>query len=107
TSGITLTVCHHAVLHNQYSVARNAGVATLVYAVIFTIEQVFEYLHAPFSINDSIYGTTFYMLTGFHGFHVVIGTIFIFVCFIRLLQGHFTSSHHVGLESAIWYWHFV
>ena len=107
TSGVTLTICHHAVLHNRYIIARNAIIATLVYAVIFTVEQVFEYLHAPFNINDSIYGTTFYLLTGFHGFHVIIGTIFIFVCFVRLLYTHFTSSHHVGLESAIWYWHFV
>lgn len=106
-SGITLTIAHHAVLNGYYKVAITAFISTLVYAVIFTIEQVFEYFSASFSINDSIYGSTFYMLTGFHGFHVIIGTIFIAVCFFRFLNSHFTSTHHVGLESAIWYWHFV
>ena len=107
TSGITLTIAHHAVLHGYFKIARSAFISTLFYAVIFTIEQFFEYLSASFNINDSIYGSTFYLLTGFHGFHVIIGTIFIFICFLRFLKLHFTSSHHVGLESAIWYWHFV
>lgn len=73
---------------------------TIIYAFIFIIEQFFEYLNASFNINDGIYGSTFYMLTGFHGFHVIIGTIFIFVCLIRLYFGHFTFDHHLGFEAA-------
>jgi cytochrome c oxidase subunit 3 len=69
--------------------------------------QVYEYFNAPFTISDSVYGSIFYLLTGFHGFHVVVGTIFLIVCFIRLLKNHFSRGHHIGLESSIWYWHFV
>lgn len=107
TSGVTLTMAHHALLHNYGKLAIRSTYATCVYAFIFTVEQFFEYLHSSFNINDGIYGSTFYMLTGFHGFHVIIGTIFIIVCLIRLIAGHFTSTHHVGFESAAWYWHFV
>jgi heme/copper-type cytochrome/quinol oxidase subunit 3 len=67
----------------------------------FTSIQLYEYKHASFAINDGIYGSTFYMLTGFHGFHVIVGTIFITVCFFRQLAYHFTREHHLGLEMAI------
>lgn len=107
TSGVTLTICHHAIVHGYYNLAINSIVATIAYALVFTVEQFFEYLHSSFSINDGIYGSTFFMLTGFHGFHVIIGTIFIVVCAFRLELGHFTNTHHVGFESAAWYWHFV
>ena len=73
----------------------------------FTFFQLFEYINAPFSISDGIYGSTFYMATGFHGFHVIIGTIFLMVCLYRLYKQHFTCTHHIGFESAAWYWHFV
>lgn len=79
----------------------------LVLAVLFTSCQAFEYSRAAFSINDSVYGSCFYMITGLHGFHVIIGTLFILVCFIRHLKHHFTRKIHVGFESAAWYWHFV
>ena len=107
TSGITLTICHHSIIHGYFILARDSILVTIIYALIFTVEQFFEYLHSSFNINDGIYGSTFFMLTGFHGFHVIIGTIFIGVCSIRLVLGHFTSTHHVGFESAAWYWHFV
>lgn len=107
TSGLTLTICHHGIIHGDTILALESIDLTLCYAMIFIIEQYFEYLHSSFSINDGIYGSTFFMLTGFHGFHVIIGAIFIGVCFIRLWFGHFSSSHHVGFEAAAWYWHFV
>lgn len=77
--------------------------ATILLGAFFTSIQLFEYKHANFSINDGIYGSVFYMLTGFHGFHVLVGTIFLAVCFFRHLAYHFTSDHHLGLEMAIWY----
>jgi len=74
---------------------------------LFTCLQGFEYLEAPFTIADSVYGSCFYITTGFHGFHVIIGTCFLFVSFIRILFNHITNSHHFGFEAGAWYWHFV
>jgi cytochrome c oxidase subunit 3 len=76
-------------------------------AVFFTSLQGFEYITAPFTISDGIYGSTFYMATGFHGFHVFVGTCFLFVCTVRLYLNHFTRDQHFGFEAAAWYWHFV
>jgi heme/copper-type cytochrome/quinol oxidase subunit 3 len=81
--------------------------STVLYGLLFTALQLHEYNHAPFSMNDSVYGSIFYLTTGFHGFHVIIGTLFLIVCLIRHIYYHFTSEHHLGLEMAIWYWHFV
>ena len=78
-----------------------------LFAIIFTCFQVVEYLNAKFFISDSVYGSTFYLTTGFHGFHVFIGTCFLIVCLIRLYNHHFTREHHFGFEAAAWYWHFV
>ena len=80
---------------------------TVILGIIFTFIQYYEYKFAPFTIADSVYGSTFFLTTGFHGLHVIIGTIFLFVCIIRTYKYHFTTTHHIGLESAIWYWHFV
>jgi heme/copper-type cytochrome/quinol oxidase subunit 3 len=82
-------------------------VFTILLAVFFTFLQVLEYVSAPFGISDGIFGTTFFMATGFHGFHVFIGTCFLLVCLFRLLLNHFTTEHHFGFEAACWYWHFV
>jgi heme/copper-type cytochrome/quinol oxidase subunit 3 len=106
-SGITVTISHHALIHNRLKFSARALDLTIIYAILFVFHQILEYFDANFSINDGIYGSVFFLLTGFHGFHVIIGAIFLGVCFVRLSLGHFTCFHHVGLESAIWYWHFV
>jgi len=80
---------------------------TLFYAIVFTCFQFREYRDASFAISDGIFGSLFFMITGLHGTHVIIGTIFIFVCFIRFIKSHFTLEHHLGFEFATWYWHFV
>jgi len=78
-------------------------VVTLVLATVFTLFQVYEYLNAPFSLTDGVYGSTFYMLTGLHGFHVIVGTAFLTVCLYRMRRHHFTTTSHVGYECAAWY----
>jgi len=105
TSGFTITYAHHAILLGWKREAYQGLLLTILLAVVFTAVQAYEYLNAPFSINDGIYGSTFYMATGFHGLHVMIGTTFIYVCLRRLHQ--FTTTHHVGFEASAWYWHFV
>jgi len=107
TSGATCTWAHHAIVWGSKGHASVALISTVVLAIVFTALQGFEYLTAPFTISDSVYGSCFYMATGFHGFHVLIGTIFLFVCLIRLYFNHFTREHHFGFEAAAWYWHFV
>jgi cytochrome c oxidase subunit 3 len=106
-SGLTITVCHHSILLGEAMRCENFFFFTILLAVLFTLVQLYEYRTSAFSISDGVYGSTFFMATGFHGLHVLIGTIFITVCFIRALNGHFTKQHHVGFECAAWYWHFV
>jgi len=106
-SGATVTWAHHEILVGRKEPAKLALFLTLFLAVTFTALQVYEYLEASFSISDGIYGSTFFMATGFHGFHVIIGTIFLTVCYFRLVKNHFTKLHHFGFEAAAWYWHFV
>ncbi len=106
-SGATVTWAHHEILVGRKEPAKLSLFLTLLLAITFTGFQVYEYLEASFSISDGIYGSTFYMATGFHGFHVIIGTIFLAICFIRLGRNHFTKKHHFGFEAAAWYWHFV
>lgn len=107
SSGVTITWAHDAIVSDKFVDATSAFICTLVLALSFTILQAKEYLEASFNISDSVYGSTFYMATGFHGLHVIIGTCFIFVCFIRHLLGHFKPELHFGFEAAAWYWHFV
>ncbi len=106
-SGTTVTWAHHAMLKDDRQGLIWGLVCTVVLGVLFTACQVYEYMHAGFSFAGHIYGATFYMATGFHGAHVLIGTIFLFVCLLRALSGHFTSKQHFGFEAAAWYWHFV
>lgn len=107
TSGATVTWSHHAILARAKRHAIIGLLFTLLLAVLFTILQAIEYVEAPFSISDSVFGSCFFMTTGFHGFHVFVGTIALLVALIRLSLNHFTNTHHFGFESAAWYWHFV
>ncbi|XP_069151289.1 cytochrome c oxidase subunit 3 [Solanum lycopersicum] len=107
SSGAAVTWAHHAILAGKEKRAVYALVATVSLALVFTGFQGMEYYQAPFTISDSIYGSTFFLATGFHGFHVIIGTIFSIICGIRQYLGHLTKEHHVGFEAAAWYWHFV
>ena len=106
-SGFSITWVHFSLLCADYFNALKGFIITILLALCFTLLQIGEYLYAPFNISDSIFGTVFYSLTGLHGLHVIIGTIFIIVCFIRFVGSHFTTSHHLGFEFASWYWHFV
>jgi cytochrome c oxidase subunit 3 len=107
SSGATITVAHLALLRGNKQVAIESLVATIAFALVFTAIQAYEYRHAPFSISDGVYGSVFFLLTGFHGIHVIIGTIFIFVQFIRLIKDHLKPDSHLGFEASAWYWHFV
>jgi len=107
TSGVTVTWAHYAIILGDKDQALRGLFLTILLAVLFTAVQVFEYLEAGFTISDSVYGSCFYMTTGFHGFHVFIGTCFLIVCTLRLINNHFTKEHHFGFEAAAWYWHFV
>ncbi|KAK5838470.1 hypothetical protein PVK06_007200 [Gossypium arboreum] len=107
SSGAAVTWAHHAILVGKEKRAVYALVATVFLALVFTGFQGMEYYQAPFTISDSIYGSTFFLATGFHGFHVIIGTLFLIICGIRQYLGHLTKEHHVGFEAAAWYWHFV
>jgi cytochrome c oxidase subunit 3 len=107
TSGTTVTWAHHALLHNDRKGLIWGLVLTIVLGLTFTGVQAYEYAHAPFSFGGGIYGSTFFMATGFHGFHVIVGTIFLIVCLIRAYLGQFTPKQHFGFEAAAWYWHFV
>nr|QQQ88664.1 cytochrome c oxidase subunit 3 [Hyalella cajasi] len=106
-SGVTVTWAHHAILENNHSQATQGLLITVLLGGYFSALQGFEYLEACFSIADSVYGASFFVATGFHGLHVIIGSSFLAVNFFRLLLGRLSSSHHNGMEAAIWYWHFV
>ena len=123
TSGTTVTWAHHALIHNQrggektglwglIGVGNRDGVLkglwlTIILGVLFSAIQAYEYVHAPFPFKGINYGAAFFMATGFHGFHVLIGTIFLIVCLVRAYKGDFTPKQHFGFEAAAWYWHFV
>nr|YP_010264224.1 cytochrome c oxidase subunit III [Ophrygonius sp.]UFK32141.1 cytochrome c oxidase subunit III [Ophrygonius sp.]UIN24736.1 cytochrome c oxidase subunit III [Ophrygonius sp.] len=107
SSGISVTWAHHSLMENNYNQTLNSLFITIMLGIYFTMLQVYEYFEAPFSISDSVYGTTFFMATGFHGLHVMIGTTFLLICLIRQYFTHFSSIHHFGFEAAAWYWHFV
>jgi cytochrome c oxidase subunit 3 len=111
TSGTTVTWAHHALLHNDLKGLIWGLALTIALGVLFSIVQFYEYEHAAFAFSrengGNIYGSTFFMATGFHGFHVIVGTIFLAVCLFRAIRGDFTPEKHFGFEAAAWYWHFV
>lgn len=106
-SGVTVTWAHHAILENNHKNTTQALIITVLLGAYFTLLQLSEYITAPFSIADRVYGSTFFVATGFHGLHVLIGSTFLFVCLLRHLIHQFSTTHHFGFEAAAWYWHFV
>jgi cytochrome c oxidase subunit 3 len=107
-SGCFCTWAHHAIVHeNDRDGLKKGLIGAVLLGVLFTVFQAYEYSHAAFGFSGNIYGATFFMATGFHGFHVIIGTIFLLVCYFRAQAGAFTPEKHIGLEAAAWYWHFV
>ena len=107
TSGTTVTWAHHALQHGDRKGLVNGLIVTVLLGLTFTGVQAYEYAHAAFGFKDGIYASTFFMATGFHGAHVIIGSIFLIVCLGRAMKGHFKPDHHFGFEAAAWYWHFV
>lgn len=107
TSGTTITWAHHALRENNHAGMLQGLALTILLGLTFTGFQAYEYAHAAFDFGGHVYGATFYMATGFHGAHVIIGTIFLIVCYFRARAGHFTPEQHFGFEAAAWYWHFV
>nr|AMO26960.1 cytochrome c oxidase subunit III [Amynthas sp. 1 LZ-2016] len=106
-SGVTVTWAHHSLMEGSRTNAIQALTITVMLGAYFTILQAGEYAAAPFTIADSVYGTTFFVATGFHGLHVLIGSSFLLICLLRTLLHHFSNGHHFGFEAAAWYWHFV
>ena len=107
TSGATVTWAHHELRKGNQRRMVQGLLLTIALGVVFTAFQAYEYSHAAFGFRDGIYPSTFFMATGFHGFHVIIGTCFLIVCLFRGMRGHFKPDHHFGFEAAAWYWHFV
>lgn len=107
SSGATVTTAHHGLIYGARRIVILSLITTLILAVLFVGCQGYEYYNAPFSFSDGAYGSTFFFATGFHGLHVIIGTIFLAVAFNRVMNYELTNQHHVGFESAILYWHFV
>nr|ALO76362.1 cytochrome c oxidase subunit 3 [Discolomatinae sp. GENSP01] len=107
SSGISVTWAHHSLMENNWNQTYQSLIITVILGIYFSILQMYEYKEAPFTMADSIYGSVFFISTGFHGLHVLIGTLFLLVCLIRHYQNHFSSIHHFGFEAAAWYWHFV
>ncbi len=106
-SGTTVTWAHHALIHGDRDGLKKGLWVTIILGIAFTCLQAVEYAEAPFSLGGTNYGSAFFMATGFHGFHVIIGTIFLAICLARVYKGHFTPKQHFGFEAAAWYWHFV
>ena len=111
TSGVTITIAHHALRANDRAKTITFMWATVLLGIVFLACQIYEYMHAYQELNlkltSGIYGSTFFMLTGFHGFHVFLGMLMLLIITLRLQKGHFSAEHHFGFEGAAWYWHFV
>ncbi len=106
-SGTTVTWAHHSLIHGDREGLKKGLWLTIILGAVFTAIQAYEYAAAPFGFGGNTYSSAFYMATGFHGFHVLVGTIFLIVCLVRTYKGHFTPRQHFGFEAAAWYWHFV
>nr|YP_009706667.1 cytochrome c oxidase subunit III [Aphaena amabilis]QEP09164.1 cytochrome c oxidase subunit III [Aphaena amabilis] len=107
SSGISVTWAHHSILMNKMKSSNKSLMLTIMLGLYFTMLQKWEYQQSMFTMADSIYGSSFFLTTGFHGIHVIVGTLFLMVSAMRCMKMHFSMNHHLGLEAAIWYWHFV
>lgn len=107
TSGATITWAHYALYHHDRKTLKNATLLTVILGAVFLVCQGYEYHHATYAFSDGVYGSLFYMLTGFHGFHVFVGAAMLSVLYLRLRKGDFTVKQHFYFEGAAWYWHFV
>ncbi|TFZ01106.1 cytochrome c oxidase subunit 3 [Ramlibacter rhizophilus] len=111
SSGVTLTIAHHALRENHRGKTIAFMWATVILGLVFLFVQGYEYYHAYVDLNlkltSGAYGSTFFLLTGFHGFHVLVGMLMLLFITLRLMKGHFTADRHFGFEGAAWYWHFV
>nr|YP_010692605.1 cytochrome c oxidase subunit III [Tricentrus davidi]WBV77346.1 cytochrome c oxidase subunit III [Tricentrus davidi] len=107
SSGVSMTWAHSSILMKNHSQSMKSMIITIVLGVYFSALQGYEYIDASFCMSDSVYGSSFFMSTGFHGIHVLIGSIFIYVSMMRMKKLHYSSYHHVGFECSAWYWHFV
>lgn len=106
-SGLTVTICHHSLVNGDREKSIDSMIATLILGSLFLLIQFIEYKSSTFCFADGIYGSTFFMLTGFHGLHVMVGTILLYISLIRLSDYQFSRHHHFGFEASVWYWHFV
>lgn len=107
SSGVSVTWAHHSIISGNMRASVQGLFITVLLGLYFTCLQAIEYLEASFRIRDRVYGTTFFVATGFHGLHVIVGTSFLLVCLWRHRNNHFSPTHHFGFEAAAWYWHFV
>lgn len=107
SSGVTLTTSHRAILANKKTLAKFFLLLTLFYGFFFTLLQLYEYISCPFNINDSVYGSIFFLSTGFHGLHVIIGTVFLLFCYLLMQKRYYTIKRHLSFECGAYYWHFV
>lgn len=107
SSGLRVTWSHNSLIKSNFNDRILRLLLTIILGIIFTLFQLYEYYNSPFSLTDSIYGSTFFITTGFHGLHVIIGSTFLIVCLFRMYNYQFSNNHHFGYEAAIWYWHFV
>nr|YP_009501884.1 cytochrome c oxidase subunit 3 [Arytainilla spartiophila]AWU48849.1 cytochrome c oxidase subunit 3 [Arytainilla spartiophila] len=107
SSGVSVTWSHTSMCLNNWKMTKTSLLMTIILGMYFSILQFYEYFSSPFSISDSVYGSIFFLTTGFHGIHVLIGTTFLMHSFLRLSNINFVYTHHLGMELSIWYWHFV
>ena len=107
SSGVRVTWAHHALIEANFSQTQQGLGLTVVLGIYFTALQAIEYYEASFTFADRVYGSTFYLATGFHGLHVLVGTAFLIVCYFRHINIEYRAAHHFGFEAAAWYWHFV
>jgi len=107
SSGVRVTWSHHSLIEGNFSRSKQSLVITIALGIYFTFIQLLEYVEASFSISDSSFGSTFFVATGFHGLHVLVGTLFLLFTLLRITIGVLSRKHHFGFEASAWYWHFV